>query len=106
MPTKVPIVSLEELQTMHTGSLMSRRKALLACEQSLNDTDRQDEDMPNSPETGMIEFKDSPQWRQAYDEIKQVLATREHVPDREERRQIRKEKAREAKSGERRKTSK
>jgi len=60
---------------MHTGSLMSRRKALLTCEESLDVSDR---DKNYQVETGYIEFKQSSEWKQAYRELKAVLDGREN----------------------------
>ena len=79
MPSEVKKVSFEELEYMHTGSLMSRRKKLLACEQSFEVSDRYgNEKEPNPEETGYIEFKNSTAWKEAYKELKAVLSTREH----------------------------
>jgi len=75
MPSKVKIISPKELENMHTGSLMSRRKALLTCEESLDVSDR---DKNYQVETGYIEFKQSSEWKQAYRELKAVLDGREN----------------------------
>ena len=60
---------------MHTGSLMSRCKALLKCEQSLELSNR---DANYQVQPGFIEFKDTDDWKQAYHDLKKVLKTREH----------------------------
>ncbi|HED36627.1 MAG TPA: hypothetical protein ENI76_00020 [Ignavibacteria bacterium] len=79
MPSEVRIISTKELENMHTGSLMSRRKNLLACEQSFEVSDRYgSEKEPIPEETGYIEFKNSVAWQKAYKELKSVLSTREH----------------------------
>ena len=79
MPSKVRILSTKELQNMHTGSLMNRRKKLLACEESFEVSDRYgNEKEPVPEETGYIEFKNSIAWKKAYKELKSVLSTREH----------------------------
>lgn len=77
MPSIVKIISLNELESMHTGSLMTRRIALLKCEESLMVSDR-DSDHKVAP--GTIEFKDSEEWKQAYHQQKNVLAKRENWP--------------------------
>jgi len=79
MPSKVKIISTKELENMHTGSLMSRRKKLLACEESFEVSDRYvNENKPVSEETGSIAFKNSIVWQIAYKKLKTVLSAREH----------------------------
>ena len=84
MSNKVEPKSVEELKAMHTGSLMSRRKALFKCDESLEYSDK----TVNS-NYGLIEFKDSPEWKRAYKDLKQVLSTRENLPNKKERKAIR-----------------
>ncbi len=75
MTKKVKIIDLESLKQMHTGSLMSRRKALLACEESIELSDR---DPGYVVENGYIEFKQTEEWKNAYSQLKSVLKAREH----------------------------
>ena len=92
MPSKVAKKTVDELKAMPTRALMSRRAALLKCEESFALSDRDGhEGVP--PAGGDIEFKDTPAWQQAYAELKSVLATREHVPNKQERKEIRRQKA-------------
>jgi hypothetical protein len=56
MPSKVPILEISELEKMHTGSLMIRRRDLLACEESLLNSDRESGYQVDS---GFIEIKDT-----------------------------------------------
>ncbi len=64
---------------MHTGSLMTRRKQLLQCEESFTLSDRCDsENEPDPRETGYIEFKNTVDWENAYKELNEILANREH----------------------------
>jgi len=84
MSSTVEQKTLQELAAMHTGSLMSRRKALLKCEESI---ELSGQVAPES--TGPIEFKNTPEWKRAYNELKQVLALRENVPNKQERKAIR-----------------
>ena len=94
MSSKVEIKTIEELNKMHTGSLMNRRRALLKCEESFQASDRNTyETKPLTAETGVIEFKDTPEWKLAYKELKFVLSSRENLPNKEERKAIRREKA-------------
>ncbi len=77
MANKVKVIASDQLKTMHTGSLMSRRKALLACEESIELSDR---DADYVVSDGYIEFKQSEAWQRAYNELKSVLSTRAHWP--------------------------
>lgn len=93
MASKVEIVNIEELREMHAGSLMSRRESLLQCEESFDASDRNGyEAKPSVSETGVIEFKDSIEWKQAYDELKKALASRENILNKEERKLVRQQK--------------
>ncbi len=79
MSSKVKIVTKEVLTKMHTGTLMTRRKKLLQCEESFALSDRFGyESEPDPKETGYVEFKDTKEWKNAYKELKEILATREH----------------------------
>ncbi len=94
MASKVKIIKLEELQSLHTGTLMNRRVALLKCEESFESSDRFGyETKPPATSTGIIEFKDTDAWKRAYEELKIVLATRENLPNKQERKKIRQAKA-------------
>ena len=85
MGRDIPIVDRSVLQTMHTGALISRLRHLLECEESLALSDRVgDEQGQISSE--VIEFKNTDIWRNAYSEVKEILAHREHLPRAEERR--------------------
>lgn len=92
MPSRVEMKTAAELQDMHTGTLMRRRDALLACEESFALSDRYGH-KATPPAGGDIEFKDTPEWRQAYAELKAELASREHVPSKQERKAIRRQRA-------------
>lgn len=94
MANKVEIKTIEELEKMHTGTLMNRRSALLKCEESFESSDQNGhEAKPSASITGVIEFKDSPEWKQAYNQLKEVLSNREHVPNKLERKKLRQLKA-------------
>lgn len=80
--------SLEELESMHTGSLISRRKALLMCDESFEYSDELE-----PPKHELIQFKDSDEWKKAYSELKAVLSTRENIPSKKERKELRQNKA-------------
>ncbi len=88
MPKKVPVIPAPELRHLHTGSLLTRLRDLLACEDYFGGSDRyDDEPKPDPDETGILEFKDTEAWRKAYKDVKDILATREHLPTGSERRE-------------------
>jgi len=94
MSSKVEIKTTEELNKMHTGTLMKRRAMLLKCEESFKSSDRfGHETEPSVVEVGLIEFKETPEWQQAYEDLKNILVTRENLPNKEERKEIRRNKA-------------
>lgn len=98
MASRVEIKTVEELKEMHIGSLMSRRAALLKCEESFVLSDRNGHEANyKASKSGFVEFKDTPEWQQAYSDLKAVLSTRENVPNKQERKEIRKEKAKNSK---------
>jgi hypothetical protein len=85
MANKVPILSIEKLEVLHTGTLMARRKALLKCEESL---ELSDQSICNT-EPGIIEFKNTETWQQAYIELKRILSNRENIPNKKVRKTMR-----------------
>lgn len=91
MSKKLDVISKAELQKMHTGTLMSRRNALLKCEESFELSDQL---QPASHDK--IEFKNTPQWKQAYQDLKAVLSTRENIPNKQERKALRQTKAKQS----------
>ncbi|VAW75420.1 hypothetical protein MNBD_GAMMA12-1005, partial [hydrothermal vent metagenome] len=73
MASKVEIITPEKLASMHTGTLMSRRATLLKCEETCGQPNRVEFDNNSVvSETGIIEFKDTPEWQSAYQELKDV----------------------------------
>ena len=64
---------------------MSRRKALLACEESFEVSDQ-----ITRASSDLIEFKNTPEWNRAYSELKSVLSKRENVLNKQERKNNRK----------------
>ncbi len=64
-----------ELEALSTRQLLARIKRLRECEESLTLSDRDAADP-----SGIIEFKQSPEWALAFQDVKQVLSRREHVP--------------------------
>ena len=95
MRTGIETKTIDELNAMHTGSLMKRREALLKCEESAQAADLDEaEQKALTTNTGLIRFKNTPIWQKAYADIKKVLSTREHLPNKQERKELRKAKAR------------
>ena len=92
---KIAVISKSELSKLHVGTLMSRRDALLKCEEAFELSDQFGHTEPL--QDGSIEFKNTIQWKQAYEELKMELSKRENVPSKFERKLIRKEKAKQCK---------
>ncbi len=73
----VPILDAAVLSTRPTKALLARLRCLLRCEESPFATDAYPDELARAE--GIL-FKDTPEWQNAYAELKQLLATREHVP--------------------------
>lgn len=91
MSKKLDVISKTELEEMHTGTLMSRRNALLKCEESFELSDQY-----QTAKNNEIEFKNAPQWKKAYQDLKSVLSTRENIPSKQERKALRQAKAKQS----------
>jgi hypothetical protein len=72
----IPPMALEELEQLSTKQLLARLRHLRQCEESALLSDRDDTD--NAFET--ILFKDTSEWKPAYEQIIGVLSLREHIP--------------------------
>ncbi len=66
-----------ELEQLHTGSLLTRLRKLHALHERYEDSDWSEPERQSMQD--MIAFKNTPAWQQAYEDVKAVLATREHV---------------------------
>ena len=91
MLKKLEVISKSDLEKMHTGTLMSRRNALLKCEESFEMSDQYE-----AAKSDGIEFKNTPQWKQAHQDIKAVLSTRENILKKQERKALRQAKAKQS----------
>lgn len=69
-------MSREELEKLSTKQLLARLRHLHECEESVLFSDR--DDAINT--SGTILFKDTPEWKFAYELVKGSLSLREHVP--------------------------
>lgn len=72
-------VNRESLEKMGTKRLLSRLKALRRCIDSLGCTEFTEE---QAADVEGILFKESDEWKTAFRDVKDVLATREHIPRR------------------------
>jgi hypothetical protein len=90
MSNTVVIIKQDQLMTLHTGTLMKRRDELLKCDESLEMSDSLKTEL-NSQD--LIQYKNTKEWREAYADVKEVLSTREHVPNKKERKLLRQQKA-------------
>ena len=100
MAGAIDIISKSDLKNLSTSSLLRRHKELLACEESYEMSEKFYYSEPAL--TGVIEYKNSEQWKRAYAELKEVLASREHIARPAEKKAKRLAKANERKNSERR----
>ncbi|MDB6064698.1 MAG: hypothetical protein JWR26_906 [Pedosphaera sp.] len=87
----IPILPPDSLLKMPTKQLLGRLRSLQRCEEAAALSDLTQAEIAASE--GIL-FKDSAQWRKAYDDLKAVLATREHVSSSTERTKNRQQRAR------------
>src|SRR5437868_2280785 len=87
----IPVIAPACLLKMPTKQLLGRLQALRRCEESAAHSDLTAEEIAASK--GIL-FKDSGEWRDAYCQLKALLATREHVPSASERTRTRLERGR------------
>jgi hypothetical protein len=88
---KLDVISKADLEKIHTGTLMTRRSALLKCEESLKLSDQY-----QLTKHSVIEFKNTSQWKQAYEDLKVILSSRENIPNKQERKALRQAKAKQS----------
>ena len=86
----IPILRPESLLKMPTKQLLGRLRALHKCEESSALSDLTAGEIAGK---GIL-FKNSVEWQVAYDQLKAILPTREHVPSAAERTMKRKERGR------------
>jgi hypothetical protein len=77
----VPVVAREALEAMSTPALLGRLERLRRCEDDPSQSDCEPTEVP----AGLIVFKSDAAWQRAHAELKEVLATRGHVPGGAER---------------------
>ena len=71
-------MSIEELERLHTGTLLTRLQLLRGLHERPEDSDLYKEEIVQLVD--VIAFKNTEEWRLAYADVKAVLATREHRP--------------------------
>ncbi|MFS8183649.1 hypothetical protein ACMG4P_19140 [Pseudovibrio denitrificans] len=75
-----PVLKLEQLQSLHTGTLLSRLKTLRSLHECEEQADWNAEEIAAVRASGHIAFKSEDKWKNAFADVKAVLATREHIP--------------------------
>lgn len=73
-------VDVNSLREWHTGSLLTRLKKLRRMDISYSASDLTIEENDAVTSTGMILFKDTEIWKEAFADVKLVLSEREHIP--------------------------
>lgn len=69
----------EQLEELPTGALLARLKRLRWCEDSPDWSDLSEAEIASA--SHLILFKTDPAWGAAFADLKEVLATRDHVPN-------------------------
>ena len=72
----IPPMSLKELEKLSTKQLLARLRHLHECEESALLSDHDDV----SYTSNAMQFKNTPEWKAAYEQVKGALSLREHVP--------------------------
>ncbi|MDQ8205850.1 hypothetical protein [Pelagicoccus sp. SDUM812003] len=83
-----------ELEELHTGTLLTRLQHLRECEESFEFTDLLPEEIDELRSDGRIHVKDSEEWKEAYSDLKDILSSREHLLNKQERKEERRKRAR------------
>lgn len=73
-------IPLEELNELHTGSLLARLKHLRSLQESFELSDWLPEERDTVEASGLIAFKETAIWKAAFDDVKGLLNDREHMP--------------------------
>jgi hypothetical protein len=71
-------LSSADLEALTTKRLLAYRSLLLSLADSASLSDLDESELVTL-DTSVLYFKDQPAWRELYADVKQVLATREHV---------------------------
>jgi hypothetical protein len=79
----VPLVAEAILHELDTKQLLARLQKLRACHDTMAASDYEAQGLEGCDR---ILFKDDPAWQEAFDTLKEILASREHVPKSSEKR--------------------
>ncbi|MCZ4287843.1 hypothetical protein [Hoeflea alexandrii] len=79
-PKALKPMPVAELKQLHTGSLLERLKQLRNLQVSYYASDWLREELDAVEAAGLIAFKETDLWREAFDDVKGILAEREHLP--------------------------
>lgn len=70
----------EQLQELHTGSLLKRLELLRSLQGSFEESDWLPEERDAVAAVGLIAFKNTESWKSAFLDVKAILAERENIP--------------------------
>ncbi len=70
-------VTTDELQKLHTGTLLARLQRLRWCEDTADLSHLSESEIASVGDK--ILFKEQPKWQRAYKELKAILDEREHL---------------------------
>ena len=73
-------MAMEDLEVLHTGSLLKRLQSLRALQTSFEVSDWTEAQKKAVEEAGLIAFKESTLWKAAFSDVKKSLSSREHIP--------------------------
>ncbi len=72
-------IAIEDLEKLHTGSLLTRLKLLRSLQDSFELSDWLPEERDAVEAAGLIAFKETAIWEAAFADVKQLLDDREHI---------------------------
>lgn len=73
-------LAIEKLDQMHTGALLTRLADLRSLQENPAQSDWTDEELAAVRDAGLIAFKETSEWVQAFNDTRAVLDKREHIP--------------------------
>lgn len=73
-------MDIAELKRLHTGSLLTRLKALRGLQDRFEFSDWTVDEKDAVETAGLIAFKNSELWETAFSDVKAEMSQREHVP--------------------------
>ena len=73
-------VTVDMLEQMHTKALLKRLSDLRSLQENPAQADWSDEELAAVKGAGLIAFKETSVWMQAFEDAKMILRRREHIP--------------------------